>query len=136
MFEKDASGTSDPRRLLDVFINGPSQVTSDGKWLLFFWVAPGKQSQDIAVLPMTGERTPRTIVQSPFPDVEPQISPDGRWLAYASTETGRTRCTCNRFLQPVHAGRFRTRVAVSRCGVQTAGSSSSWPRTGNFTRST
>ena len=32
---------------------------------------------------------PRAIVQSPFPDVEPQLSPDGRWLAYASTETGR-----------------------------------------------
>jgi len=41
------------------------------------------------VLPTTGDRTPRTIVASPFADVEPQISPDGRWLAYASTETGR-----------------------------------------------
>ncbi len=89
VFEKDASGTTGERRLLDVFINGPSQVTNDGKWILYFFVPPGGQSQDIAVLPTSGDRTPRTIVASPFADVEPQISPHGRWLAYASTETGR-----------------------------------------------
>ena len=64
-------------------------MSADGKWLLYFWVPPGGPSQDIVVLPMTGERKPRTIVESPFADVEPQLSPDSRWLAYSSTETGR-----------------------------------------------
>jgi Tol biopolymer transport system component len=27
-------------------------------------------------------------VSTPFGDVEPQVSPDGRWLAYASSDTG------------------------------------------------
>ena len=89
VFEKDASGTTGARRLLSVFVNGPSQVTRDGKWLLFFWVPTEGQPFDIGVLPLTGEQTPHTVMQSPFGDVEPQISPDGRWLAYASNETGR-----------------------------------------------
>jgi eukaryotic-like serine/threonine-protein kinase len=88
LFEKDASGTGTERLLLDESINGPCQVSPDGKWLLYFAVTPGK-TQDIFVLPTTGDRKPKLIVQTPFPDVEPQLSPDGRWLAYASTETGR-----------------------------------------------
>ena len=89
VYEKDASGTSPERQLMNFFVNGPSQVTSDGKWLLYFWPPQGKQAQDIAALPLTGERTPRTLVESPFPDVEPYISPDMRWLAYTSGESGR-----------------------------------------------
>jgi serine/threonine-protein kinase len=88
VFEKDANGTGPERQVFDLRINGPSQVSSDGKWLLYFGTPPGGPGQDIYVLPTTGERTPRAIVQSPFADVEPQLSPDGRWLAYASTETG------------------------------------------------
>ena len=108
IFEKDASGATDARPLLRTFVNGPSQVTQDGKWLLFFWVQPGGESQDIAVLPLTGEQTPRTIVQSPFPDVEPQISPNGRWLAYASTETGQYEVYVEPFLPN---GRDRWRIS-------------------------
>ncbi|MGE5832917.1 MAG: protein kinase domain-containing protein [Acidobacteriota bacterium] len=90
LFEKETTGTGTERLLLDEFVNGPSQISADGKWLLYFAVTPGK-TQDIFVLPTTGDRKPKPIVQTPFPDVEPQFSPDerGRWLAYASTETGR-----------------------------------------------
>jgi serine/threonine protein kinase/Tol biopolymer transport system component len=88
LFEKDASGTGTERQLLKEPINGPSQVTPDGKWILYFNVTRA-ESQDVYVLPTTGDPTPKAIVQSPFADVEPQLSPDLRWLAYASTETGR-----------------------------------------------
>ena len=43
------------------------------------------------VLPLTGERKPTAIVQTPFGEVEPQFSPDGRWLAYMSNEGGTAR---------------------------------------------
>jgi eukaryotic-like serine/threonine-protein kinase len=89
LFEKNVSGTATEQLLLDESINGPSQVSPDGKWLLYFAVSPGPQLQDIFVLPLTGERKPRPIVHTTFPEVEPQLSPDGRWLAYASIDTGR-----------------------------------------------
>jgi eukaryotic-like serine/threonine-protein kinase len=88
VFVKDANGTTPERRLLNAVVNGPTQVTPDGKGLLTFWVPPGGRSNDVVLFPLTGEPTPRTIVGSPFPEVEPRLSPDGRWLAYASSETG------------------------------------------------
>jgi eukaryotic-like serine/threonine-protein kinase len=89
VFAKDFRGTTAERRVYNGFVQGPEQITSDGNWLLFFVVPKGAPSQDIAIAPLTADPTLRIIVQSPFPEVEPQISPDGRWLAYASSETGR-----------------------------------------------
>ena len=88
LFEKDVTGTGTERLLLKEPVNGPDQVSSDGKWILYFAVAPGG-TQDVYVLPTTGDRKPQPIVQTAFPDVEPQFSPDVRWLAYASNENGR-----------------------------------------------
>jgi eukaryotic-like serine/threonine-protein kinase len=87
LFQKALSGSGTEETLLTGMVNGPSQVSSDGKWLLYFAVVPG-QTQDIFVLPTSGERKPQVVVQTPFADVEPQFSPDGRWLAYAANELG------------------------------------------------
>jgi hypothetical protein len=43
----------------------------------------------VYVLPTTGDGKPQPIVESRFPDLEPQFSPDVHWLAYASSENGR-----------------------------------------------
>jgi DNA-binding winged helix-turn-helix (wHTH) protein/Tol biopolymer transport system component len=37
---------------------------------------------------INGTTTPRTFLRSPANEMQPQVSPDGRWLAYASDETG------------------------------------------------
>jgi Periplasmic component of the Tol biopolymer transport system len=41
------------------------------------------------VMPLTGDRRPRPLVQTRFGDAYPDLSPDGRWLAYSSDESGR-----------------------------------------------
>jgi serine/threonine protein kinase/Tol biopolymer transport system component len=89
VFEKSATGTVAERLIVKARINGPSQVSRDGKSLLYFATPEGQAVQDIFVLSLTGEPKPVPIVQSPFVDVEPQLSPDERWLAYLSNETGR-----------------------------------------------
>lgn len=66
----------------------PTQVSPDGKFLLLFNDIGQKTGLDIFVLPLQGERKLIPIVQGPVNDVEPQFSPDGRWLAYASYDTG------------------------------------------------
>jgi hypothetical protein len=40
------------------------------------------------VLTLAGNHEARPLIESPFDKVEAQISPDGRWLAYASNESG------------------------------------------------
>jgi hypothetical protein len=89
VFEKNATGTFAERLILKALINGPSQVSPDGKLLLYFANPAGQALHDIFVLPLTGEPKPVVVVGSPFGEVEPQFSPDGRWLAYLSYETGR-----------------------------------------------
>ena len=88
IFEKSASGAGEEKLFYNAAVNGPSQISPDGKWLLFFANPAGESVQDIFVLPMTGEKKPQAIVQSPFGDVEPQFSPDGKFVAWASAATG------------------------------------------------
>jgi len=64
----------------------------DGKWVLYEEVDAGG-SPDIWALPVAeggaGERKPRPVLQGPFAERHPRFSPDGRWIAYSSNETGR-----------------------------------------------
>jgi serine/threonine-protein kinase len=45
-------------------------------------------SNGIWVLPMDGDRRPRLFLESRFTLWHPAFSPDGRWMAYASNESG------------------------------------------------
>ena len=44
---------------------------------------------DIWLLPLSGDRKPIKILASRFREQQPEFSPNGRWLAYTSTESGR-----------------------------------------------
>ncbi len=57
--------------------------------LLYYELQPNG-ARDIALLTLEDERSTRTFLQTPLNDVVGGVfSPDGRFLAYASTETGR-----------------------------------------------
>lgn len=60
--------------------------TPDGKFVVF-----RSEGFKIHALPMTGDRTPRVIVDNPSPTVRDQshVSPDGRFIAFNSDESGR-----------------------------------------------
>jgi Tol biopolymer transport system component len=91
VFRKEADGTSAPVKVLNEPINGPGQFVKDatlGPLLLYFGILPNQPSVDILILPLNGPPSPRAIVSTPSADVEPQVSPDGKWLAYSSSETG------------------------------------------------
>jgi serine/threonine protein kinase/Tol biopolymer transport system component len=45
-------------------------------------------TRDLWIMPLTGDRKPFPYVTSPFDEGAASISPNGRWLAYASNETG------------------------------------------------
>ncbi|HKQ96694.1 MAG TPA: hypothetical protein VJV75_02350, partial [Candidatus Polarisedimenticolia bacterium] len=65
--------------------------TPDGKSVVCIR-ATGPSGNAIVVVPLEGDRTPKVVVPAPNPQANlnyPRVSPDGRWLAYSSTETGR-----------------------------------------------
>lgn len=44
---------------------------------------------DISVVSLAGDRKPRPVIRTPFNERLGQLSPDVRFLAYTSNETGR-----------------------------------------------
>ena len=64
-------------------------VSPDAKWLIVRTAPGAKYSRDILAVPMSGERTVRVIVSSPYTESLPRLSSDGKWLAYQSNETNR-----------------------------------------------
>jgi eukaryotic-like serine/threonine-protein kinase len=60
----------------------------DGQVLAFVEVNP-TTGRDIWTLHVSGDRKPQPFLRTPFNEAAPQFSPDGRWLAYASDESGR-----------------------------------------------
>jgi Tol biopolymer transport system component len=65
----------------------PISWSPDGKHLLYHNVAP-ETSWDINVLDLEGEPNPRPFIRTPFIEIRARFSPDGRWVAYQSNESG------------------------------------------------
>jgi Tol biopolymer transport system component len=65
-----------------------SSFAPDGTRLLFREEA-GATGLDIAMLTLGAEPRIEPLVQTPFNELNPEVSPDGRWLAYESNESGR-----------------------------------------------
>ncbi len=65
--------------------------SKDGRWILFetFGVLDMASGRDVAALRIGSDSAAVTVVNSPFADREPSLSPDGRWLLYAGSQTGR-----------------------------------------------
>jgi Tol biopolymer transport system component len=100
LFEKAASGATDEQPLLVTPQDkAPLDWSSDGRFLLYA-TQDLKTASDLWVLPMTGERKPFPVVQTNFEDMQGQFSPDGRWLAYASNESGRYEIYIRPFPEP------------------------------------
>jgi Tol biopolymer transport system component len=68
----------------------PSDWSPDGRVLLYSSEAEGTR-YDIWALPLDGDRTPRIVVRTRFDELRGQFSPDGRWIAYESSEPGGSR---------------------------------------------
>jgi len=65
----------------------PSSVSPDGE-NLFFFRGGETTNYDIWVLPLSGEAEAYPFIDTDFVEYTGMISPDGRWLAYGSDESG------------------------------------------------
>jgi serine/threonine protein kinase/Tol biopolymer transport system component len=87
-----ADGTGQRQPMFDVA--GPfsfseiGPMSPDGRNMLLVARANNKADQSIGLAPMGTRLEPRPLVHSSGSGSGPAISPDGRWLAYVSEETG------------------------------------------------
>jgi eukaryotic-like serine/threonine-protein kinase len=91
LFVKAASGVGSEELLLTDALNvSPTSWSRDGRFVLYFNSVGGSSSgTDLRVLPVSGERRTSVFLQTPFNEGAGQFSPDGRWIAYQSNESGR-----------------------------------------------
>jgi serine/threonine-protein kinase len=88
LMTRRADGTGSARLLVrSPFAWAQTRETRDGQWILgrrsFFEAGSG----DVFAV-KKGDSTVVPLVTSPAVEVEPVVSPDGRWLAYTSDESG------------------------------------------------
>jgi Tol biopolymer transport system component len=89
LYQKNTNGAGGDELLLKTGATGAQATdwSSDGR-VLVYEAAGSKTSYDLWVLPLVGDRTPRPFLQTGFVETQGQLSPDGRWMAYNSDETG------------------------------------------------
>ena len=88
IWARGAAATGDERRVLAINDRHvfPSSVSRDGD--LAFVRTGGPTRADVGLL-RAGQSTPSLVVESPYDDVAPSLSPDGVSLAYQTDESGR-----------------------------------------------
>jgi hypothetical protein len=84
---------------------GTRSWSPDGRQIIFNAGFPS----DIWSLTLP-ERTAKKILDTPFHEWDPQVSPDGRWLAYNSNETSSNQPEV--FIQEFPPGREKWRVST------------------------
>jgi Tol biopolymer transport system component/tRNA A-37 threonylcarbamoyl transferase component Bud32 len=88
MLTRTVTGPREERTLFRGPEAGEPQSWSAGGDLLVYSRRDPRTRSDIWVLPMGGASEPVQFLASPSDEVSPSISPDGRWIAYASDESG------------------------------------------------
>jgi hypothetical protein len=100
-------GRADPAATTDDAFKAIFDWPGDGRYIVF-GVLSAETGWDLWLRPMGGEGKPVPYLRSTAWEVAAKVSPDGRWLAYMSNETGQFEVYVQSFPQP---GR-KVRVSV------------------------
>jgi eukaryotic-like serine/threonine-protein kinase len=121
LFAQAADGTGTVERVTESpNEHAPYSVSPDGRRLVFREDVRGT-GEDLKVLTLQGERRAETLVQTAFSELNGEISPDGRWLAYQSNESGQDEIYVRPF-PSANSGRWQISSSGGRTPV--------WARSG------
>jgi Tol biopolymer transport system component len=84
----EGGGAAEPLVVSDVLFKNPNQWTPDGKYVTFEQPDPAT-AWDIWRVPLAGGHQPEPLVKSKANEHGGWVSPDDRWVAYTSDESGR-----------------------------------------------
>jgi serine/threonine-protein kinase len=104
VYWKAADGTGK-----DEFLGGghyPASWSDDGKTMVLTEWDTEALNYEIGILPMEGDRNRGLLLKEKYHEAQPRISPDGRWMAYTSNESGQTQVYVRPFPE-VEGGRWQ-----------------------------
>ena len=119
IYRRAISGAGEAERLTE----GPNPKlvydwSRDGRFLLYM-ETNSSSSGDVMALPLEGDRTPIPVARTERDERGPAISPDGRWVAYFTVDSGSSEVWVQAF--PGAAGAPEGRWQISVGG-------GNWPR--------
>jgi Tol biopolymer transport system component len=120
LYRKQANGAKEEELLLRSSENKAAYSWSrDGRFLLYS-TSPEITfvRTDLWVLPMQGERIPLSFLRTRFDEGLGVFSPDGRWVAYISNETGRNELYVRPFTASRGPGEATGKWIISKDGGQ------------------
>src|SRR5262249_40493789 len=100
LYEKlsNLSASEEPLSNISAAANAINDWSPDGRFIVY---QPVGQASGLWVLPVLGDQKPFSFLQATQALVgEAQISPDGRWLAYISNESGKFEVYVDSFPKP------------------------------------
>ncbi len=97
----------------------PASVSPDGKMLLMS-VSDPKTGSDLWLLPLEGKREPKPLLATPFQEPTGAFSPDGRWIAFQTNESGKAEI----YVQDYPGGSNRVQISTE------GGTEPVWSRNG------
>jgi eukaryotic-like serine/threonine-protein kinase len=125
LYEKTASGTREEELLLKSDENKvPNSWSRDGRFLLYT-AENAKTKNDLWVLPMDADRKGIPLLRTEFNEFDGLFSPDMRWIAYISDESGSNEV----FVRPFRQGKspeMGDKIQISKGG----GTGVRWSRDG------
>jgi eukaryotic-like serine/threonine-protein kinase len=108
---KNANGSGEAE-ILRPGATFPRAWTPDGRFIIF--ARRGVKTRlDLYALPLFGERKEHLLLDSPFDEYQMKLSPDGRWLAYATDETGDYEIYVQSFSSDGKLGADKKRVSTN-----------------------
>jgi Tol biopolymer transport system component len=121
LYQMRADGSDKPERVLpnDTLQVDEAVWSRDGRWVVYRTGVTGGV-RDIYARALSGDTTRITVSAGPADEYMPTLSPDGRWIAYVSVESGR---------QEVYVRPF-PETSRARWQVSAGGSNPAWSHSG------
>ena len=121
IFSQAADGTGNSDRVAKSLTTPifPTSISPDGKAII--WENAAATSQDILAVDLSTQKI-TSLVATPATELDGDVSPDGKWLAYESNESGRVEVYVRPF-PDVNAGRWQIST--------TGGTRPAWSPRGN-----
>ena len=87
----------------DVLQHTATSWSPDGRWIVIDGLAEGGPNaglDDLYALAVDGDSALRPLVATPANEQSGEVSPDGRWIAYVSDDTGQPQIYLQSFMRP------------------------------------
>ena len=131
IYQKSAASTGQDELLMEATTGNQVAMhdwSGDGKTILFHTTRPDRGGS-IWMLPLEGNRKPSRVIETAFETTNARLSPNGRWIAYSSNESGTFEVYIQSFPPSGSQAQISTDGGDEPQGVAMAKSCSIWQGT-------